>query len=128
METNEIVKLKKRNRFLVVTALSMTVAWVLFFVYAFVQSAIAQEKEKLAVTISRASLKTSLTLLFWRRERVEVKKTRFLEMPSIQLQKCQEQTQQNEQRTMAAEHEAMKQMVMAQQVMLEAMAVQKKSK
>ena len=29
---------------------------------------------------------------------------------------------------MAAEHEAMKQMVMAQQVMLEAMAVQKKSK
>ena len=57
-----------------------------------------------------------------------MKKTRFLEMPSIQLQKCQEQTQQNEQRTMAAEHEAMKQMVMAQQVMLEAMAVQKKSK
>jgi|GEM_PF-3437870 len=36
METNEIVELKKRNRFLVVTALSMTVAWLLFFVYAFV--------------------------------------------------------------------------------------------
>ena len=80
METNEIVKLKKRNRFLVVTALSMTVAWLLFFVYAFVQSGITKEKEKLVVS----------TL--------------------IQLEERQKRANFNEQRAIAAEHKAIMQM------------------
>ena len=90
METNEIVKLKKRNRFLVVTALSMTVAWLLFFVYAFVQSGMAKEKEKLAVS----------TL--------------------IQLEECQKRANFNEQRAMAAEHKAIMQMENAERAMAEA--------
>jgi|GEM_PF-2690731 len=77
---------------------SSSIIALLSMIYAFVQSGMAKEKEKLAVS----------TL--------------------IQLEECQKRANFNEQRAMVAEHKAIMQMENAERAMAEALRSQKKSK
>jgi len=95
MTDNE--QLKKARTMALVLGSSSIIA-LLSMIYAFVQSGMAKEKEKLAVS----------TL--------------------IQLEECQKRANFNEQRAMVAEHKAIMQMENAERAMAEALRSQKKSK
>ena len=88
----------KRARIIAIVLGSSAIIAMLSMIYAFVQSGITKEKEKLAVS----------TL--------------------IQLEECQKRANFNEQRAIAAEHKAIMQMENAEKAMAEALRSQKKSK
>ena len=88
----------KRARIIAIVLGSSVIIALLSMIYAFVQSGMAKEKEKLAVS----------TL--------------------IQLEECQKRANFNEQRAIAAEHKAIMQMENAEKAMAEALRSQKKSK